>query len=77
LLLFFGRAYAPPLDMITPLDSRRRWIAFLVALVLLVTFIPVPFTTVETAPTPMPTPSDTVLLFTAAPLLLYLRTRKG
>ena len=77
LLLFFGRAYAPPLDMITPLDPRRRAIALLVALVLVVTFIPVPFTTVETAPARIPQPSESVLLFSVAPLLLYFKLRRS
>lgn len=43
LLFLFGRFYAAPLDMITRLDSRRRWIALLSIAVFIVTFVPVPF----------------------------------
>ncbi|MEO8612456.1 MAG: site-2 protease family protein [Chloroflexota bacterium] len=42
LLLFFGRVYATPLDMITPLDNRRRWIAVLAMVVFILIFVPVP-----------------------------------
>lgn len=47
LLFLFGRVYATPLDMITPLDQRRRWIGVLCLIVFLVTFTPVPFTIAE------------------------------
>lgn len=42
LLYFLGRTYAQPLDEITPLDPRRRWLAFLGVLLFLIVFIPVP-----------------------------------
>jgi membrane-associated protease RseP (regulator of RpoE activity) len=42
LLLFFGRVYATPLDMITPLDNRRRWIAVLAMVVFVLIFVPIP-----------------------------------
>lgn len=47
LLVFFGRVYAAPLDMITPLTPGRRWIAYLGIVVFIVTFIPAPFTVAE------------------------------
>lgn len=43
LLLLFGRRHPPPLDDFTPLDRRRQWIAFLLAVIFLATFSPVPF----------------------------------
>jgi membrane-associated protease RseP (regulator of RpoE activity) len=42
LLLALGRGYAAPLDMITPLDPRRRAIALLTLVVWAVVFTPVP-----------------------------------
>lgn len=60
LLFFFGRVYAAPLDMITPLTRRRRWIAVLALIVFAVTFIPAPFTVAEASNT-TPTLRDAVL----------------
>jgi membrane-associated protease RseP (regulator of RpoE activity) len=42
LIFFMGRAYAEPLDQVTPVDSRRKWLGALALLVFLVTFTPVP-----------------------------------
>lgn len=42
LLLLFGRAYAMPLDMITPLDRRRRFIAVVALVVFVLVFVPNP-----------------------------------
>lgn len=42
LLLFLGRAYATPLDNITQLDPRRRWIAIGTLVVFVLVFVPVP-----------------------------------
>ncbi len=42
LLFFLGRFYAEPLDQITELDARRRWMAILGFLIFLLTFTPVP-----------------------------------
>jgi Zn-dependent protease len=47
LLLVFGRFYAVPLDMITPLDSRRRFLAILSLIVFVVTIVPAPLTLLE------------------------------
>jgi membrane-associated protease RseP (regulator of RpoE activity) len=42
LILFFGRRSAEPLDQITPLDSKRKWLAVFTLLIFLLTFMPVP-----------------------------------
>ncbi|MBN1964088.1 MAG: site-2 protease family protein [Anaerolineae bacterium] len=42
LLLFFGRVYATPLDMVTPLDRRRQVIAVVALIVLILVFVPNP-----------------------------------
>lgn len=44
LLLVFGRLYAAPLDMITPLDQRRRVLGIMTMILFLVIFIPTPLT---------------------------------
>lgn len=44
LLLLMGRFYAEPLDQITPLDNKRKGLAWLAVLIFLLTFIPVPLT---------------------------------
>ncbi len=43
LLLFFGRRHPAPLDERTPLDSRRRFLGYLMLLLFIVTFTPFPF----------------------------------
>ena len=42
LLLFFGRVYAEPLDQITPLDKKRKWLGAISIIIFFLTFIPVP-----------------------------------
>lgn len=42
LIFFLGRTYAEPLDQITPLDERRRWLAVLAVVIFLLVFTPVP-----------------------------------
>jgi len=42
IIFFLGRTYAEPLDQITPLDDRRKWLAVLALVVFVLTFIPVP-----------------------------------
>jgi membrane-associated protease RseP (regulator of RpoE activity) len=42
LMLFFGRFAATPLDQITPLDNRRKWLAILALIIFVLTFTPVP-----------------------------------
>ncbi len=42
LIIWLGRINAEPLDLITPLDEKRKWLARLMVVVLLLVFIPVP-----------------------------------
>jgi Zn-dependent protease len=42
LLFVFGRVYAEPLDDVTPLDGRRRWLAFFTLALLIFVFVPIP-----------------------------------
>lgn len=43
LLLFLGIRHPAPLDPYTPLDLRRKFMGWLILIILAVTFIPVPF----------------------------------
>ncbi len=43
LLFAFGRVYATPLDMITPLNPRRRLIAVIALIVFVLVAMPIPF----------------------------------
>ena len=54
LLFLFGRVYAAPLDMITPMDRRRKIIAVIGLIAFVVTFVPIPFSTVTEAPSVLP-----------------------
>jgi membrane-associated protease RseP (regulator of RpoE activity) len=45
LVLILGRTYAQPLDDVTPLDGRRRWVAILGLVLFLLLFMPVPLRT--------------------------------
>jgi membrane-associated protease RseP (regulator of RpoE activity) len=47
LLMMFGRTYATPLDMITPLDNRRRAIAVLALVIFVLVFVPNPLSVVQ------------------------------
>lgn len=42
LLFFFGRIYAEPLDQITQLDKKRKWLGAISVVIFFLTFIPVP-----------------------------------
>lgn len=42
LIFFLGRTYAEPLDMITELDKKRKWLAGLGLVVFILVFVPVP-----------------------------------
>jgi hypothetical protein len=46
LLFVFGRAYAQPLDDVTPLDPRRRAIAIFSLILFFLVFVPVPLQTI-------------------------------
>jgi len=47
LLFFLGRVYAVPMDTITPLDSRRRWVGYVTLLIFVLVFVPNPLQFVE------------------------------
>lgn len=47
LLLMFGRIYATPLNDLTPLDNRRRFIAVLALVVFILVFVPNPLRIVD------------------------------
>jgi len=47
LLLFLGRVYATPLDMITPLNGRRRAIAIASLIIFVLVFVPNPLSVVQ------------------------------
>ncbi len=44
LVFMLGRRHAEPLDQITELDNKRRWLGYLALAVFILTFIPVPIT---------------------------------
>jgi len=46
-LIFFliGPYHPPALDDVTTLDRKRRWIGYLVILIFIITFVPVPMRT--------------------------------
>lgn len=74
LLFLFGRIYAAPLDMITPMDRRRKIIAVIGLIVFVLTFVPVPFSYTTAADVPPLLPRDTVWLPIA--LFTFYRLRR-
>ncbi|HVO69458.1 MAG TPA: site-2 protease family protein [Aggregatilineaceae bacterium] len=42
ILFFLGRYYAVPLDTVTPLDSRRRWLGYTALAIFVLVFVPNP-----------------------------------
>ncbi len=69
LLLFFGRVYATPLDMITPLDNRRRMVAIAAMIAFVLIFIPAPLATQSPAAPVLPDPRSNAALM-LAPLIV-------
>jgi hypothetical protein len=47
LIFFFGRRYAEPLDMITPVDRKRKILGIIALIVFVLTFIPVPLVIIQ------------------------------
>ncbi len=47
LLLLIGRVYAEPLDQVTPIDSKRKWLAGLALVLFVLTFTPIPLTIIR------------------------------
>jgi membrane-associated protease RseP (regulator of RpoE activity) len=77
LLFLFGRVYAAPLDMITPIDPRRRVVGLIALMAFVVTFVPVPFTFLDTPPVPGGRDSVSLLLPLAIVLMtLWTRRRR-
>jgi membrane-associated protease RseP (regulator of RpoE activity) len=55
LVLFLGSVHAVPLDDVTPLDPRRRWLSLLTLALFFVVFVPQPFNIItpsDSGPTP-------------------------
>lgn len=77
LLLLFGRTYAAPLDMITPLDRRRRWIAMVALGLFVVIFVPEPLIQIEDIDTPANLRDSVFLLpaLTAVAVVAWQRLR--
>jgi membrane-associated protease RseP (regulator of RpoE activity) len=48
LILLVGRTYAEPLDQITPLDNKRKFMAWLALIIFILVFIPVPLILIGT-----------------------------
>lgn len=42
MLFFLGRSYAAPLDDVTPLDSKRKWVAIFTLVLFVLIFAPIP-----------------------------------
>ncbi len=70
LLLLFGRLYATPLDMITPLDNRRRYLAIFTLIVFVLIFIPAPLSQVTQGPQPLDVPRNSAMLMPGIALVL-------
>ena len=47
ILFFLGRIYAEPLEDVTPLDGRRKWLAVFTLLLFLLVFVPIPLSIVS------------------------------
>jgi hypothetical protein len=79
LLLLFGRFYAAPLDMVTPLGRRHQIIAVLALAVFVVTFVPIPFEIREIASEPLPGQTLAIALPVALVFAQHLarRWRRG
>jgi membrane-associated protease RseP (regulator of RpoE activity) len=77
LLLLFGRTYAAPLDMITPLDRRRRWVGILALALFIVIFVPEPLVQIDTLETPANLRDSAFLLpaLTAVVVVTWQRLR--
>jgi membrane-associated protease RseP (regulator of RpoE activity) len=49
LLLLLGRLYAVPMDDVTPLDERRRWLGYLALFIFVLVFVPDPLRLIDPA----------------------------
>lgn len=71
LLFLFGRFYAAPLDMVTPLKRRHQIIAVVALIVFVLTFVPIPFSVNQIAVTPLPGQSVSLVLPLALVFVLH------
>jgi hypothetical protein len=77
LLLLFGRMYAAPLDMITPLNPRRFYVAILALVTFIFIFPPVPLTPIEAGSGTAPSSSAYLIpVLTTGMVLLWQRLRR-
>jgi Zn-dependent protease len=77
LIFLFGRLYATPLDMITPLDRRRQMIGVLALIVFIVTFVPEPLQSYTSGGESIPNNSASLLLPVSIVLMQWwLRRRR-
>lgn len=77
LLLLFGRTYAAPLDMITPMDNRRRALAIFSLVLFVLLFVPVPIREVNNGGgIPFRDTAMTIPVLTAGIVVLYQRVRE-
>lgn len=77
MLLFLGRVYAVPLDNITPLDTRRKFLGVLTLVLFVVLFIPQPFTITEVEGVVPPANSAMIMpMFGALAVLMYQRLKR-
>jgi membrane-associated protease RseP (regulator of RpoE activity) len=42
LVYFLGRSHAEPLDLVTELDDKRRWLGYFALIIFILVFVPVP-----------------------------------
>lgn len=75
LMLFFGRIYATPLDMITPLDKRRRMLAIVTLIIFVLVFVPAPLTQHIAENVPVSPRNSAYLLSMAVPMLGLMISR--
>lgn len=75
LMLFFGRIYATPLDMITPLDKRRRMLAIVTLIIFVLVFVPAPLTQHIGENVPVSPRNSAYLLPMAVPMLGLMISR--
>lgn len=72
LLFFLGRAYAVPLDDITPLSRNHRWLAIGTLAVFFLVFVPIPLSTYTGTVSPFP-PVDSGSAFLPIVLICLLQ----
>jgi membrane-associated protease RseP (regulator of RpoE activity) len=76
LLFFLGRAYAVPLDDITPLSRNHRWLAIGTLLVFFLVFVPIPLSTYTGNGSPFPPVDSGSAFLPIALIVLWQRWRR-